>query len=520
MAKSVPRLPLSSWPFPLLAAAQNERKSDLDNNPDQLYKNGGHVDTAEIIKIRDQFQEGLWPQFLERVEINGLRGWSGQSIQFKYPVVAVVGENGAGKSTVLKVAATAYDPQESYYPSDFFLDTHWDKLQGIDLGYQIRLGDQSVSFKIRKPSKRWSFPDKRYKRKIFWFDVARTLPLDATAGYAKVARLAAGEAWTEAISDDFREKLSFILGREYSSARFATPDVNTNRPVGLLKREFGEISQFHQGAGEDTTLDLIRALQNVPNNSLIIIDEVEASLHPRAQRRLVRFLLELARVRRAQIILSTHSPYVLEELPQEARVLLVPSKEGPNVLYGASPEFSLTRLDEMVHPEAFVYVEDRLAEVLTREIVARHTDGATILSRIKLAPVGPANVVRVMGQLAASDKLPHRGLAILDGDQEAAAGCERLPGGDAPERVVFLALRAKNWGQLHERFGIGAGDLHTYLEDAVLNPDFHRWPSLVGDRIIKSSASVWEVMATEWCRTCLADADRDSLVAAIQAKLP
>jgi predicted ATPase len=86
------------------------------------------MDRSEITRIHDQFQSGLWPQFLERIEIKGLRGWQGQSVLFKFPVVAVVGENGAGKSTVLKVAATAYNPQDSkYFPSDFFLDTHWDK---------------------------------------------------------------------------------------------------------------------------------------------------------------------------------------------------------------------------------------------------------------------------------------------------------------------------------------------------------------------------------------------------------
>lgn len=483
------------------------------------------MDHGEITRIRDQFQGGQWPQFLERIDINGLRGWQGQSVQFKFPVVAVVGENGSGKSTVLKVAATAYDPRESaYYPSEFFLDTHWDTLEGIELGYQIKLGDETRNFKIRKPKNRWSFPEDRYRRKVFWFDVARTLPLDATAGYSKVARLAAGEISTQALSDDYRGKLSYILGRQYSNARFAAPDVNEKRPVGLLQRDFGggskEISQFHQGAGEDTTLDLIRALQEVPNNALVIIDEVEASLHPRAQRRLISFLIEMSRLKRVQIIVSTHSPYVLEELPAEARILLVPSNAGPSILYGASPEFSLTKLDDIVHPEAFVFVEDRFGEVMVREIIAKHPEGADLLSRIRISPVGPANVVKVMGRLASEGKLPTKGLAILDGDQEASQGCHRLPGNDAPERVVFTGLRERNWGRLHERFGIGAGDLHTYLEDAVLNPDFHRWPSLVGDRILKSATSVWETVVTEWCRECLLDVDRDGLVGAIRATLP
>lgn len=480
------------------------------------------MNLGEIQRIRDQFQGGLWPQFLDRIDIDGLRGWQGQSVQFKFPVSAIVGENGAGKSTVLKVAASAYErtKETGYYPSDFFLDTHWDTLSNIELGYLIKLGDTSVNFKIKKPTKRWSFPEKRYSRRVYWFDVARTLPLDATAGYAKVARLAAGEISTEALSDDYRAKLSYILGREYEDARFAAPDVNEKRTVGLLRRAFGEISQFHQGAGEDTSLDLMRALQEVPQHSLIIIDEVEASLHPKAQRRLINFLIELSRQRRAQVIVSTHSPYILEELPPEARVLLLPTSTGLSVVYGASPEFSLTKLDDVSHPEAFLYVEDQFAEIWTREIIATHPDGADLLSHIKISAVGPANVVAMMGKLASEGKLPQPGLGVLDGDQESKPGCAKLPGNQAPEQVVFQALRATNWGLLHERFGVGAGSLHAYFEDAMLNGDFHSWPASVGDRILKSKTNVWETMATEWCRVCLDDTVRDAFVESVRSILP
>lgn len=479
------------------------------------------MSNPEIQRIKDQFAGGLWPQFLESVEIGGLRGWTGQSVNFRFPVVAIVGENGAGKSTVLKVAASAYDPKQGkgYYPSDFFPGTHWDTISGVDLGFRIRRGDDTRTFSIRKPSKRWSFPEIRYSRDIFWFDVSRTLPLDASAGYARVAKLAAGETATEPLSEHFLSHLSNILGRDYLNARFAAPDINKDRPVGVVEREFGEISQFHQGAGEDTTLDLIHAIQNVPENSLIIVDEVEASLHPKAQRRLVRVLLHLSRQKRLQVILSTHSPFVLEELPPEARVLIVPSSDGPNIVYGASADFSLSRIDDAIHPELYVYVEDKTAEILVREILASHPDGGDLLARIHISSVGPANVVRMMGDLAAGDKLPHKSVSVLDGDMEDAPGCVRLPGDDAPERVVFGGLRADGWTNLDGRFGIGAGALFEYLEDAMRNENHHDWPSLVGDRIRKSASSVWEIMATEWARQSLPEEERDLIVETIRARL-
>ncbi|QOV22416.1 ATP-dependent nuclease [Anabaenopsis elenkinii] len=479
------------------------------------------MDTEDINKIRQQRLAGQWPKFLDSVSIDGLRGWNGQSIHFAFPVTAIVGENGTGKSTFLKASACAYenevDKKRTYYPSSFFIDTHWDSISGVNLSYTVRQGSQVSSFKIKKPTKRWVFPEKRIKRQVFIFDIARTLPLDASVGYAKIAKLAASEISTDEITLDYRKFLSHILGRDYTKARFAISDVDANREVGLLTREFGEISQFHQGAGEDTTLDLMRSLQSIPDTSLLIIDEVEASLHPRAQRRLIRFLLWLSRQKRIQIILSTHSPYVLQELPQEARILLLPGTSGSNIVYGATPEFALSHLDENAHPELYVFVEDREAEIFLREILASSSESAELLTRLTIVPVGPSNVVQIMGNLAKNQKLPYKSIAVLDGDTKSNDGsCLNLPGNEAPERIVFNDLKDLAWPELTARFGIGAGNLYTYLEDAMLEPDHHKWTSMVGDRVIKSSTSVWETLVNQWCKSCLNNDVRQALLREIR----
>ena len=477
------------------------------------------MDHQEINTIREQFQAGQWPQFLQMVAIKGLRGWSGQFVEFNFPVVGVVGENGSGKSTLLKTCACVYDAadrEKRFYPSVFFVETHWDRIQGVVIDFRVRRGPNIDSYRITKPTQRWRVPENAAKRNVYLLDISRTVPLDASAGYAKIARSAAAEIESKEIDDDFRKRLSFVLGRDYKKARFATSDVDPKRLVGLLEREWGELSQFHQGAGEDTTLDLFRTLQGIPQHSLLIIDEVEASLHPRAQRRLVRFLLWFSRQRRIQVIMSTHSPYVLEELPQEARVLLLPGPQGLNTVYGVSPEFAMSRMDDELHPDAHVFVEDREAQIWLREILASSQETAELLRRIDISPVGPSNVVGLLGALGDSGKLPYRSIAVVDGDHPMP-NCVILPGAAAPERVVFAELRDKGWPNLPARFGVGAGTLLTQLEDAILDPHHHNWNAKVGDQVTKSSTSVWEVLCNEWCRSCLNPDDRTRISDAIAA---
>jgi len=463
---------------------------------------------TEINRIRDQFQSGLWPQFVEHIELTNLRSWNNQGINFRFPVTAIIGENGTGKSTLLKSLACAYehpsDPKRTYYPSKFFIDTQWEQLTDCKISFRVKLGDSTRSFNIRKPSQRWKYPSERIKRDVFILDISRTLPLEATVGYAKLAKQSQEEVSDVVLSDENQNSLSYILGRNYLSARFATTDFDAKKQVGILEREFGEMSQFHQGAGEDATLDLFQLFETLPKYSLLIIDEVEVSLHPKAQRRLTKYLLTLSRKKRIQVVLSTHSPYVLEELPPEARILLVPNEQGAiNIITNVSTEFSMSKVDDSDNPELYLYVEDAEAETLAYEILKKLDPDDQILPRVRCVVVGPANVVQTMGKLSTNNQLPVPGLGVLDGDIEESEGCISLPGEAAPEIMVFSALKAINWSNLDARFGIGAGTLFTILEEATLDPDHHRWSMIVGDKVRMGDRNVWQILAKEWVAECL-----------------
>jgi energy-coupling factor transporter ATP-binding protein EcfA2 len=309
------------------------------------------------------------------------------------------------------------------------------------------------------------------------------------------------------------------LGRDYNTSRFVVPDTDKSKKIGLLGFDKKEISQFHQGAGEDTTQDLLMALENIPEYSLLLIDEVEASLHPRAQRRLVNFLLWLARRKRVQIILTTHSSAIFEELPKEARILLLRNGTGKNVIYGATSEFALTKVDDENRPALTLFVEDRESEIFLREIIRNYKEGSEILPLVNIQPVGPADVVQMLGNLAFNKKLPYKSFAFVDGDYSSGNGCCVLPGSDAPEKVIFQDFKVNRWPGLDERFGIGAGTLFNYLDDAITDPDHHKWTKNIGDKVKMGSSEVWTLLVNEWCKRYLKKTDQDSIMAIIKEKI-
>jgi predicted ATPase len=109
------------------------------------------------------------------------------------------------------------------------------------------------------------------------------------------------------------------MGRVYDLAKMALTNIYTDRTVPVLVQQGNRYSGFHQGAGETSIAELLEA--DLPQYSIILIDEIESSLHPRAQRRLIRDLADRCRERELQVVITTHSPYILAELPPEASSL-------------------------------------------------------------------------------------------------------------------------------------------------------------------------------------------------------
>ena len=456
-----------------------------------------------------------WPKRLEWLSIKGIRGWDGERIDFNFPLVAIVGENGAGKSTILQAAAAIYKSSAATdrFASDFFPDTAWENQNGVELRYSVREGTTSRPGSVRKPGGRWRGNPERRERDVIYSDLSRLQPVSTRVGYARIARAGVKEASSIAYTNESVERLTSILGRKYSGAKSAISSIDKIRSVTVLSLDSVNYSGFHQGAGEMTVAQIVN--WEIPNKSLVLIDEIETSLHPRAQRRLIRDLAEISRTKDVQFIFSTHSPYVLEELPERARIQVSTVGGAKSILRGVSPYFAMTKMDEAAHYEAEIYVEDEAAKTFVEEILASRLKER--FPTLLVSPCGPASVAKMLGQMRVANRFSRKTAVFVDGDQEKTPGCDVLPGdGLPPEKLVFSDIITHNFGAIPEMLKRDYAEVSSAIQKATTLPDHHHWLRSVSNDIRVPENMIWQTMVSEWVSEIMTESQAQSVVAPIE----
>lgn len=481
--------------------------------------------SKEVRRLERSWQnETAWPKRLDWIEIDNIRGWNGQRIRFPFPIVAISGENGSGKSTIIQACAAVYQKYKSKgsvkqkgtkYASDFFPGTFWDEIRNASVRFGYTEGKETKNGSVRKHTERWKGNVDRPIRPVQFLDLSRILPISGRTGYARIAKSAHIEASAETFDQDRLGRLSNILGHRYDQAKMAIADVDLERPIPVLRRTNSAYSGYHQGQGETTIAELIQA--DLPKYGLILIDEIESSLHPRAQRRLVRDLATVCRERELQIILTTHSPYVMEELPKEARLQIFEQEGERQVMIGVSPEFALSHMDDSPHPECEIYVEDEAAKTLLSEMLSQKN--RDLGSRVLITTFGAASVGYQLGQMVEEKRWPRPVGVFLDGDCTPGMGCCILPGEDAPERMVFEELEEIGWGDLWVRLLRDTSTVSDACESSLALSDHHDWVPEAAKRLMIGGNVLWHAMCAEWVNRCLKPTDYERIEHYIEDRL-
>lgn len=218
------------------------------------------------------------------------------------------------------------------------------------------------------------------------------------------------------------EKINYILGKKYSDIRMAIDHKLYRDLIGtsvFLKTEWeNSYSEANAGSGEIAVTQLVRKVLEAKEYSLILLDEPEVSLHPSAQRRLKSFLIEQIKLKKVQIIISTHSPILIENMPESAIKLYRTNENGSfEVIENISYQEAFLDIGEVISDKIIVYCEDCAAKYLIEKTLVDM--GKMPYFKVVFRPGGAGTLLsKYLPVFSGMDKFKDKVFFILDGDMK------------------------------------------------------------------------------------------------------
>lgn len=378
------------------------------------------VALAAKFKAKNRFAN-FGPVIVE-AEIFGFRGVKAR-IKFEYPVTALTGFNGSGKSTIGQLMLCGYKKLTTattgkrFYVKDFFPSSPADPEPflsdaSITFQYQTDKVDQLQELTVKRAQTEWSGYKRQPERNTEYVGFTVYIPKverrDISIYNAKNLELTDR---TEV--ENAAQYVTRILGSNYDDIYFQGISAKSKSgELGIAKRLGATYSENNMGFGEGRVVYSVRLLERCPEQSLVVIEEPETSLHENAQYEFVKYLIDVAHRRHHQIIFSTHSSVMMDALPPEGRKLLMRDSDGVKVFDRVSSSRIKTALSAGESGHWVICVEDQFAQSLLREIFRRYNPH--LLECVAVLPFGDFKAVK--SAKAAIANAGQNVLAVLDGD--------------------------------------------------------------------------------------------------------
>lgn len=292
---------------------------------------------------------GLWwnlqgkkphfPHFLNDVRLNGIRGINDLRVVFDYPVSVIAGGNASGKSTVLFAAACAYRVPgagvKDFVPSTLFpyyypkAGSREDDRQEINIDFNYSTPDGQLAMRWHR-GRGWSRSYhgrqhvKQPERQVYLRTLSNLSNPSEVRGVLSISRSnsAPQETPLNAAQIDFAQQM---LPFKYAEVVKLSND--GKNMLYAAQDKGAAYSELHMAAGERAILRLSQEIAQL-SGALVLIDEIEAGLHPWVQQLLMLQLQQLALRNNLQVIVTSHSPVVLDSVPDTGRIFLDRDESG------------------------------------------------------------------------------------------------------------------------------------------------------------------------------------------------
>jgi predicted ATPase len=423
------------------------------------------------IKTLQQLKENnIHNKYIEYIRFPFYRNLAPDSkITFDFPITFLVGKNGGGKSSTLQ---SLYGCPRGYSLGDYWFTTELDPIKEFDknrncfiYGYKngnsidevikqrIHRNNDPDYWETGKPIKRYgmlnpqrfspieknvvyldfrtelsafdkffhflNFHSKTHKTKqdflrFYSNKLKEAFDTDKIISYYSPNRNKSKITLTK----DETEIVSEILRKQFETIEIIEHNLFKDWGISIrLKQKDINYSEAFAGSGETAIVILVHKIFNATTESLILLDEPETSLHSGAQKRLMSFLIEQCIKKKHQVVISTHSPFLIENMPNESiKVFSTLSSNGKFVIDNdrnykeAFHELEIENTNKKI-----ILVEDKTAKIIVDKTLEKLGKATLDIFETKYLPGGADDINQ---RLTTIMEITDSTFVIFDGDQK------------------------------------------------------------------------------------------------------
>ncbi|WP_324743264.1 AAA family ATPase [Pseudomonas veronii] len=429
---------------------------------------------------------------ISKLEIEKFRALSDINIDFGQRITVICGKNGTAKSSILGIIAQIFSfstdyvkkvklphttltgaPYKSFPGEHFRLSKTYDVTGSMKTTIHLYDGytNQPATMQLRiydykdRPDPRpvvrnnKTIPGTNTSRNpthpVIYLSLKRLTPITQRDGYEPYNL----QYLNDNMGDFISLNQELLNKRGISRATATTGDIKS-------AAAFGEnYDQDAVSAGEDNAGQLMLALLSFKKlkdeyadykGGILLIDEADAGLFPAAQLALIKILTRETKKLNIQVIMTTHSPLIIEEIyklstldHKSYKTIYLSDTHGPierreNISWAEIYSDILTKTieidDDKYLPKINVYYEDREAVDFFDAIVTKR-QLRKVMSPLKEVNLGCKSYLSLIDH-----KIPEfftKSIIVLDADAHGAdvnSTVVLLPGALPPDQLLFEFL--------------------------------------------------------------------------------